>query len=106
MRKYVDSSGGLSIEKKDNDLGVEMPKTKSMLKTNIDAQKLVDTMQSYQLPTLSKTPNENGGNDCEICGSHIDYDNRYICFECWKKYNEDFFNGIKQKLKNVEIKII
>lgn len=104
MRKYVDTSGGLSIEKKDNT--VQAGNTKSILKTNIDAQKLIDTMQSYQLPTLSKTPTEKGGNDCEICGNHIDYDNRYICFECWKKYSNDFFDGIKQNLKGVEIKII
>lgn len=112
MIRYKDPKGGLEIEKYDS---TEKPSTqakkkmtqkvKPVAETKLSGKDIVDTMQSYQLPTLTVNSTENGGANCLICGAKTAFDNRHICLVCWKKYKEDMFDALKQAVEDVDISI-
>lgn len=113
MVKYVDPRGGLEVEKRESTNKTMLTNKKKTVnkiakeeqKKALNAVQIVDTMESYQLAAISSTPTENGGATCLICGNKTAFDNRHICFDCWKKYKTDMFNAIKNAVEDVDIDI-
>ncbi len=105
MRRYVDKTGGLEIEKKESTVQKTKRRIEPSIPNKIEAVDVIDTAISYQVPSVGTNSNENGGSECKICGIKTSYDNRYFCVECWKKYKDEMIEGIKQSLEDVEIQI-
>lgn len=109
MRRYVAENGGLTVEKYESTTPktvLQERSTREIKDVSISGDKVIETLHSYMIGTLSKTPTENGGNACVVCGKHIDYDNRYICYDCFRTYGNDIIESMKQANKETEIKII
>lgn len=107
MRRYKDPKGGLEIDMQESTQSQRYSKRRESqannVQQNIPCDKVVETAWSYQLPMFGGSPS--GGQECLICGTKTSYDNRWICVECWKKYNKDFEDGIKNAVSDVEIQI-
>lgn len=107
MRRFVDSNGGLEIEKHDSiEVEKEEPVVYSVDKPfKISGEKAIETAYSYQLPMFSENKSENGGSQCVACGKKTSYDNRHVCVDCWKKYSNEIFDTMKNQLSKTEISI-
>lgn len=117
MRTYTDKRGGLKVDKYESnetlpdDVKKSVPRRKKAVYSEksdakkITAQQIVETAESYQIPQFTHNLAVNGGSECVFCGVKTAFDNRHVCIECWKKYKDDLFEGIKQIVSDVDISI-
>lgn len=116
MRTYTDKRGGLKIDKYDsnevapNSTNKQTRRKKSVETVNtepnkIPAKEIVETAESYQLPQFTHNHATNGGSECVFCGKKTAFDNRHVCVDCWQKYKDELFEGIKQAVSDVDISI-
>lgn len=107
MRKYVDKTGGLEIEKFDELKSKPSRKPVSEKKEAklIKATDMLDTAMSYQQAIFVSNPSNNGGSECVFCGTHTSYDNRHVCRDCWETYSKEIFDSFKSLLSDVKIEI-
>lgn len=109
MARYKDPRGGLTVDKENTQRRNEKKESATMKqgKSNvyISAEKMMDTLYSYQQGQFTNNPTENGGSECVFCGEKTSYDNRHVCAECWKKYGKDIVDGIKNSVQDVDIHI-
>lgn len=108
MREYKDPRGGLTIEKSEPVKSAEKKASRTRRKENtaksVNADMILDTAYSYQNANFVNNP-KGDGSECVFCGEKTSYANRHVCATCWKMYNEEIFNGLKNATEDVEIRI-
>jgi hypothetical protein len=111
MRKYTDPKGGLEITKAEAPVATETAtvskkaaKAKAAAQpVEFSAEKVVETAESYQLPMF--TANPAGECECFFCGKKTSYANRWVCVDCWKLYNKELMEGIKNAVSDVTVTV-